>query len=47
MITVGELIETLKQHPSESKCYAYEGEDTGIVILNNDNKESAFIEVSP
>ena len=47
MITVGELIESLKKYPSESKCYAYEGEGIGIVILDDNDRESAFVEASP
>lgn len=33
MIKVFELIEQLKQYPEDAAVYAYEGEDTGIAIV--------------
>lgn len=50
MKTVKQLIEELKQFPLDAKCYAYEGEVTGLVIVTDPtayiNAEDAFISCS-
>ena len=35
MITVKKLKELLKDIPDNYNCYAYEGEDTGLMISSN------------
>lgn len=39
MIRVSELVEQLKQYPADAVCYAYEGEITGVVIRDKEDKE--------
>ena len=34
MISVKELKEKLKKYPDDARCYAYDGEDIGIVIVD-------------
>ena len=34
MITVGRLVTELKKYPQTALVYAYEGEETGIVIVS-------------
>lgn len=38
MKTVKELIEELQNFSEDYKCYAYEGEFTGIVIVGNEER---------
>lgn len=47
MIAVGELIENLKKYPPTLKCYAYEGEGIGVVIVDDDKHELGFVEACP
>ncbi len=35
MKTVSEIIEELKKYPADALAYAYEGEITGIVVVND------------
>lgn len=37
MITIGRLKQLIKDLPDDAKCYAYEGEDVGIVIYVGEN----------
>lgn len=41
---VKELIEKLNRYPSNAIVYAYEGEATGIVIIDENHDELGFIE---
>ena len=43
MIDIRELIEKLKEFPADSKCYAYEGEQSGLVIVDPSGKEIGFV----
>jgi hypothetical protein len=43
MKTVKAMIEALQQFPPDAKCYAYEGEDCGLVIVDADMKRSGWI----
>lgn len=36
MRTIQELVEELQKFPPDARCFAYEGEGTGIVILRRD-----------
>ena len=38
MRTVASLIKELEKFPKDARCYAYEGEDTGISIITKDGK---------
>jgi hypothetical protein len=40
MITVRDMIEALSIFPPDALCYAYEGEVTGVVIVDNNGPES-------
>lgn len=44
MIKLRELIKQLTNYPDDYLCYAYEGESSGIVVINTDYKEVDFIE---
>jgi hypothetical protein len=44
MKTVGELIKELQKYPRELRCYVYEGECFGVVIIDENGKEKGFIE---
>jgi len=44
MITVKELINRLQKFDQEAMCYAYEGEATGIVIVDEEGHSIDFIE---
>jgi len=45
MRTIENLIKELKKFPKDAKCFAYQGECTGISIETKDNKYG-FIHVS-
>ncbi len=34
MIAVKDLIEQLEKYPPNARCYAYSGENIGIVVIN-------------
>jgi hypothetical protein len=36
MITVGKLIDKLQSFPKDARAYAYEGEMTGVIIVDKD-----------
>jgi hypothetical protein len=42
-ITVKQLIEALAKFPPDAVLYAYEGEETGIAILDEQDQEIGFI----
>lgn len=42
MRTVKSLIEELQKFPEDAKCYAYEGEFSGIVIQSENNKQGVI-----
>lgn len=44
MIKLGELIRKLSTYPDDYTCFAYQGESSGIVIIDTDNKQVDFIE---
>ena len=44
MIKLRELIKQLTNYPDDYLCYVYEGESSGIVVINTDYKEVDFIE---
>jgi len=46
MRSVSSLIEELKKFPPDSICYAYEGEITGIVIVDKEDRELGYITTS-
>lgn len=43
MITAQKLIEEIKKFPETSFCYAYEGEVTGIIVVDKNGKELGYI----
>jgi hypothetical protein len=43
MITVGELLKQLEQYPLGAFVYAYEGEITGVVIVDDECEELGVI----
>lgn len=43
MIDIRELIDKLKEFQSDSMCYAYEWEQSGLVIVDPDGKEIGFV----
>ena len=45
MITIKELRERLSRYPDDAMVYPYEGEATGIVIVERDGNELGFIRV--
>ena len=45
MITIKELRERLSGYPDDAMVYPYEGEVTGIVIVEHDGNELGFIRV--
>ena len=47
MRTIKSLIEELNKFPPNSRCYAYEGEITGVVILAKNSKELGYISCRP
>jgi hypothetical protein len=44
MLTVAELIAALSAYPKDAFVYAYEGEVTGVVIVDRDHTEIGYIE---
>ena len=42
--TVEELITELKKFDSNLYCYVYEGERTGIAIINSEDEEIGFVD---
>jgi hypothetical protein len=46
MINVKDLIATLKTLPEDSKCLAYDGEMTGLIIFTHDSKEIGYIKTT-
>jgi len=43
MIQLAKLYEELQKFPEDALAYAYEGEDTGIVIVDENRIELGFI----
>ena len=43
MMTVEHMINELKKYPSEAKCYAYEGEVIGLVVVDENKEELGYI----
>ena len=43
MVTIKKLIEKLQTFDSTLMCYAYEGEVSGIVIVDENKNEKGFI----
>ena len=43
MITVAEMIQALQKFPPNALCYAYEGEITGVVVVNGDGDELGYV----
>lgn len=44
MLTVAELIAALSAYPKDAFVYAYEGEVTGVVIVDSTDKEIGYVE---
>jgi len=46
MIPVIKMIEWLNKFPEDARCYAYEGEVTGVVVVDNNGTDLGIIPAS-
>lgn len=46
MISVKKMKEELNKFPEDAMCYAYEGEITGVVVVDKDREEVGYIHAS-